>query len=79
MFKLFKAHIVELDSGKFAVRKLTVFGWLFYDKQAEGTIDLWWRDTGTCRRWFECDTLEQAMKVCQIVKSPRVKRIVYVS
>jgi hypothetical protein len=79
MFNPLKPHIVELESGKFAVRKLTGFGWGFYDNQRWGHCEIWWSNSHKFIQWFECDTLEQAHVALKSTKPLKVKKVVYVS
>ena len=61
-----KPHTVRLASGKFAVRKLTLFGWRYYDNQRV-PADWWWQPAESSRVWYELDTLHEALILLALV------------
>jgi len=65
-FNPFKPHIVEFANGKFAVRKLTMSGWKFYDSQRVKEDDYWWWDN-VHNKWFQVDTKEMAQSLLEII------------
>lgn len=83
-FNPFRAHIVEFNNGKFAVRRLRL-GYQYYDNQKIGKDkdnDYWWNSyTEGNNRYFLLDTLEGAKLVLEmyqlrtVIKSRQVTRI----
>lgn len=57
-----KAHIVEYSDDTFAIRKLTITGWKYYDNQKMKADDYWWCE-GVHQRWWIFSTLAEAQAV----------------
>ena len=79
----FKPHIVEYTNGTFAVRKLTVFGWAYYDNQKVKRDDYWWTPFSSedAKQWYLLDSLDMAQTLLEMsqlrktIKSKQIKRI----
>jgi hypothetical protein len=56
----FKAHIVQFDNGKYAVRRWCV-AWEYKEHITLSNEDIyWWNTMEYAKRWCMVDTLEQA-------------------
>lgn len=79
----FRPHIVEFDSGIFAVRRLRIFGWEYYDNQKIRKDDYWWTPFADqkAKQYYLVDTLEMAqtllemLKLRKTIKSTKVRKI----
>lgn len=68
LYNPFKWHIVQLRSGKYAVRAYRIVYWLYQDKKDNYT----WCSDSCVDSYCSCETLEQARKVRdRIVLNPR--------
>lgn len=57
----FKAHIVQFDDGKFAVRRWSVLAWEYKEYITYGNDAIyWWNAMEYVKKWCMVDTLEQA-------------------
>lgn len=80
----FRPHIVEFDNGTFAVRKLTLIGWAYYDNQKIGKDnDYWWSSfsNDTAVLYYTAESLDMAITLLEMlnlrktIKSKRVKKV----
>lgn len=78
----FKPHIVELESGKFVVRRHALLGWEYYDNQKVKKDDYWWNDYhSTYAQYYEVDSFQEAellMELISIRKQIKSRRAVKV-
>ena len=78
MYNPVKPHIVELYSGKFAVRKLTIIGWSYFDNQKNYSDYSWWTVPEYIYKHCYIDTLVEAKAVFELSKvNPSKVRKVY--
>lgn len=68
MYNPFKPHIVELYSGKFAVRKLTTTGWDYFDNQKRYRDYFWWTVPEYQHKHCYVDTLVEAESIFEFSK-----------
>ena len=79
----FKPHIVEFDSGTFAVRKLGRIGWYYYDNQKVKKDDYWWTPMAgdNASRYYVVDSLDMAktllemLQLRKVISSNKVRKI----
>jgi hypothetical protein len=58
MYNIFKPHVVLNENNeRYYVRKFTVFGWLYKDKDSQ----FWWTRSND---WSGHESLESAIKSC---------------
>ena len=70
---IFKPHIVELDTGKFAIRKFTLLGFQLYDADNYARFGTWPR---SMPRWFySFNTLQEAKDYLVKLKTPKIVKI----
>lgn len=76
MFNPFKAHIIEVEGGKYAVRRLNpIVGWTYYDNEKLGKDNHWWFGK-EYSRWFLLNTLDEAKVILHsLKKAPALKAI----
>lgn len=60
LYNPLKPHIVELNNGKFAVRRFTAIGWQYVDSRQPH--DYWWADI-EFKHHFQLDAIERAQEV----------------
>ena len=69
LYSPFVPHIVEFPSGKFAVRRWSLFsfGWVYYDSQKFKKEDYWWTQSHN-EKWYKVDTLEEAKLILDVIR-----------
>lgn len=78
LYNPFKAHIVELNNGKFVVRRRSVFSWEYKERNTFSTEDVyWWNFIEDSHRWCGVDTYEQAVALRDKVhiKGPKPTKV----
>lgn len=73
MYNPFAPHIVEFSAGGYAVRKLTLLGWRYYDSQRLKQDNYWW--TGTYYQWYVVESLEDARALLHRYVAPKVSKV----
>lgn len=69
----FKAHVVELANGKFAVRKSSIFYWEYKECRTSSNHDITWYDVDEyVQSWCLVNTLEKAISLRDFVKNKPV-------